>query len=277
MKKQPPRDKSMADNRKKGAFAELERRRNSTERKSIVPQKKKNLKRAIKIVILVFVILGILCFVLEKAESCTRKEFEEKLYGELKFNPDGIVSVDYYEPDYNADIFSEKDYLNKNRVIRYVDGNISIVLDEYEDDELDAGQRFFKKYFNAVVNGDYDSYRSMIADDCEANPKIYGDNLSNKKFPMQRLYNISVKKLAFSDDANNVYNGKQALFGVYEVSYCIQKNDGEFRLGLPSDKVIPVIYQTATTGAGTSFEKTVITKIYLYEDIASNDKENDAE
>lgn len=266
----------MSDNReKKGAFAELERRRNSTERKSIVPQKKKNLKRAVKIVILIFVIMGILYFVLEKAESCTRKELEEKIYSELNFNPEGILSVDYYEPDYDADIFSDGDYLKKNRSIRYVDGNVSIVLDEYQPDELDAGQRFFKKYFGAVINGDYEVYRQMIADDYEGNPKVYGENPKGKKFPMQRVYDINVKKLAVSEDVNNLYRGQQAVFGVYEVSYCIMKNDGEFRLGLPSDKMIPVIYHTATVYAGTEGEKTVITKAYLYDDIAENSEEKD--
>ena len=262
---------------KKGAFAELEQRRNSTVRKSIVPQKKKNLKKALKIVFAVFGVLLIAYFVLGHVESCTKKENEQLLYSELNFNPDGIISVDYFEPDYTADIFSESEYLAKNRVIRYVDGNISIVLDEYSDDELDAGQRFFKKYFNAVVNGNFSEYHGMIADDFVGNPLVYGENPKSKKFPMQRLYNINVEKLAFSDDANNIYNGQKAIFGVYEVSYCIQKNDGEFRLGLPSDKVIPVIYQTATTDADTANERTVITKVYLYDDIAKGDKENDAE
>ena len=80
-----------------------------------------------------------------------------------------------------------------------------------------------------------------------------------------------------AEDKNNVYEGKQAVFGVYEVCYCIKKNVGEFRLGLPSDKVVPVIYQTATTDIGTENEKTVLTKAYLYDDISENKEGNEAE
>ena len=117
----------------------------------------------------------------------------------------------------------------------------------------------------------------MIADDYSGNPAVYGENPKAKKFPMQRVYNINVKKLAVSADENNVYNGKHAVFGIYEVSYCINKNDGEFRLGLPSDKTIPVIYQTATFIDYDGEEKTVITMAYLYDDIAGSSEGNDAE
>lgn len=263
---------------KKGSLADLEQRRKNSDRKSIVPQKRKNLKRAIAVVFVVFAVLLLLCFVLERVDSSLKGDGAGPSgYGELNFNSEGILSVDYYEPDYDADIFSEKDYLAENRSIRYIDGNISIVLDEYEDTELDAGQRFFKSYFYAVNHGDYESYREMIADDYDGNPKVYGKNPKTKKFPMQRIYDVTVKKLVVSEDKNNVYEGKQAVFGVYEVCYCIKKNDGEFRLGLPSDKVVPVIYQTATTDIGTENEKTVLTKAYLYDDISENKEGNEAE
>ena len=239
---------------KKGSLADIEQRRKNSDRPSVVPQKRKNLKRAIAVVVAVFAVLLVLYFVLERVDSSLKGDKAgDSAYGELNFNPEGILSVDYYEPDYSADIFSEKEYLAKNRSIRYVDGNISIVLDEYEDDALDAGQRFFKNYFYAVAHGDYESYREMIADDYTGNPKTYGANPKGKSFPMQRLYDITVKELLVSEDVNNTYNGETAVFGVYEVNYRIMKNDGEFRLGLPSDKVIPVIYQTATIDAGRAY------------------------
>lgn len=264
---------------KKNSMAILEEKRKNTKRESIVPQKKKKLKKAIAVVACVFAVLVILYGALALVSDWLKETDGKNSEGnsdELNFNPEGILSVDYYEPDYSADIFSDKEYLAKDRSIRFTDGNISIVLNEYEDDELDAGQRFFKKYFDAVVNGDYESYSKMIADDYSGNPAIYGENPKTKKFPMQRVYNINVKKLAFSDDENNVYNGRHAIFGIYEVSYCISKNDGEFRLGLPSDKSIPIIYQTATFVDDSGNEKTVITTAYSYDDIAGKSEGNEA-
>lgn len=257
---------------KKGSLADLEERRRNNKKQSIVPQKRKNLIKAVKYVVIAFAVLGILYFVLSAVNSCLKKDNETNNPDEMHFNPEGILSVDYFEPDYDVDILAEKEYLAMNRCVRYTDGNVSIVLDEYAEDELDAGQRFFKDYFNTVISGDYEHYHSFFDDESEVNPAVYGKNPKTKKFPMQRLYDINVKKLFVSEDENNVYNGKKAVFGVYEVSYCIMKNDGEFRLGLPSDKIIPVVYQTATTGAGTENEKTVITKAYLYEDIAENEE-----
>ena len=264
---------------KKNSMATLEEKRKNAKRQSIVPQKKKKLKKAVIIIICIFVVLVVLYGALALVNMWlkgTDGKTGDGEQGEMNFNPDGILSVNYYEPDYSADIFTESEYLAKDRSLRFTDGNISIVLDEYTDDELDAGQKFFKNYFDAVTHGDYESYSEMIADGYSGNPNVYGANPKEKKFPMQRIYNVNIKKLAISDDENNVYNGRHAIFGIYEVSYCISKNDGEFRLGLPSDKTIPVIYQTATFIDESGEEKTVITTAYLYDDIAGMSEGNGA-
>lgn len=245
-----------------------------------VQNKKKTLKKAVKIVLTVFAVLIILYFILGKLEASLSKANAEKKQNtkieQMNFNPNGLLSVDYYEPDYTADIFSESDYLAKDRSIRFVANSQSIVLDEYSADELSCGQRFWKNYFEAVISGDSEAYGELFGDDYSGNPKIFGENPKNKSFPMQRIYDIEVKLLGESQsgDANAVYNGRPAVFGVYEVSYKIMKNDGEYRLGLPSDKIIPVIFEITTTDAGTSDEKTVIRRAYLYEDIEFNIEEN---
>lgn len=261
------------NNKKSNPYKRLEEKRKGNSAKSIVPQKKRNLIRAIKIVVIVFAVLLAVYFVLSYVDSSLKLD-GHKVYDGLDYSNNSAVSVDYYNADYSVDIFTDEEYLKKDRVVRYVDGNVTIVLDEYDDILLDAGQRFFKRYFDAVIHGDYESYGEMIAKDYDGNPIIYGEAPQNAKFPMQRLYDITVKKLAVSDDAGNRYNGKHAVFGVYEVSYRVMKNDGDFRLGLPSDKIVPVIYETATTNVGTSSEKTVITRTYLYDNIIEKAEES---
>lgn len=255
-----------------------QKNKNSKEKSSAVIGKKKNLKKAVIAVTAVFAVLAVLCAVLGQIESSLKKSNEKKKNDieQMNFNPDGILSVDYYEPDYSADIFEEYEYTSKERSIKFTADGQSIVLGDYTADELTAGQRFWVRYFDAVISGDAESYGEMIADDYSGNPNVFGKDPKNKKFPMQRIYDISVKLMGETPagDAGNTYNGEPAQFGVYEVSYKIQKNDGEYRLGLPSDKTIPVIFEIATTNPGTDDEKTVIRRAYLYSDIEFDSEEN---
>ena len=87
---------------------------------------------------------------------------------------------------------------------------------------------------------------------------------------MQRLYDITVTELGRTDptDTQYSYNGMPAVFGVYEVSYKILKNDGEFRHDIPSGGEVPLIFEIVTTGAGTADELTLIKDVYKYTDIS---------
>lgn len=233
-------------------------------------QRKKKLAKAAIFVLIILAVLLVINFFIDKYEEEKRKAMEIPVYGELEFKNEGLPTPDYYTPDYETDIFSDKEYLDavKGKGVIYTDGNISFDLNDRGDESLTAGQRFFKNYFYAVNHADLETYSGMFAPEYEGNPTIYGRKPWERTFPMQRLYDVNVKELFVSDNIENTYNGKHAIFGVYEVRYCIQKNDGEFRYNLVSDTVLPVIYQTVTTDAGTASEKTLITKVYYYTDIS---------
>lgn len=242
-------------------------------RVSVVAQKKKNLKRAVIVVASVMIGLCILCGVLY-AVSELLKNANNKSNQEQKFEIDGKSYINYYEADYESNIFEDQDYLKKDRTIKYKvpteTGGISIVLDEYEYDELTEGQRFFVSYFDAVISGNTERYHKIFAKEYTENPGGFEIKPLDRTFPMQRIYDIKITELGRTNpnDKSYVYGSKPAVFGVYEVSYKIMKNDGEFRPDLPSDAEKPLIFEIVTTDAGSENELTLIKNIYSYTDIS---------
>ena len=125
--------------------------------------RKNALKKGVLAVCTAFVVLGILCGALAGIQHALRKEKTEPAPKTPALA--GKNYINFYEPDYGTDIFTDKDYLAKNRTIRYViphqSGNSSLVLDEYKPEELTEGQRFFVRYFDALAHGDTDAYHTF--------------------------------------------------------------------------------------------------------------------
>lgn len=240
-------------------------------RESIVPQKKKYLKRAVIAVACVLAGLCILCGVLYAVSESLKSSGED--IENQEFNLDGKSYINYYEADYEADIFEDSDYLKKNRTIKYEvpteTGGVTIVLDEYEKTELTEGQRFFVSYFDAIISGDTKAYHNMFTKEYLDEPAGFEKKPAKREFPMQRIYDIKIKELGRTNpnDTSYLYGSEHAVFGVYEVSYKIMKNDGEFRPDLPSDAEKPLIFEIVTVKAGTENELTLIKNIYSYTDI----------
>ena len=98
---------------------------------SAAKKRKNALKKGVLAVCAAFVLLGVLYAVLagvNKAVTKDKQTAEEKTPTLA-----GKNYINFYEPDYEADIFTDKDYLAKNRTVRYVipgdSGSTSIVLD----------------------------------------------------------------------------------------------------------------------------------------------------
>lgn len=249
---------------KKGTFGKTE---------SCVDKKKKNLIKAVKIIVIAFVVLVIVVGLLGVIENSLKKRSEKDAENtEINLNADGKNYINYYEPDYSVNIFEDDDYLKENRKIRYTflkdNSKNSIILDEYKASLLNEAQRFFIAYFDTVISGNYEEYPKLFTKEYIDDPKGF-EKHPDRKFPMQRIYDITISELLRTDpsDTSYTYGGKNAVFGVYEVSYKILKNDGEFRVDLPENGEIPLIFELVTTGHGTENEITLIKDIYKYSDI----------
>ncbi len=237
---------------------------------SLVNAKKRRLKRVILLVCAVFVLLGAVCAVLagvNRALVRSRPAKEPEVP-----SLEGKHYINFCEPDYDADILKDADYLAKERTLRYVipgsTGRTSLVLDEYESEALTEGQRFFVRYFEALVAGDTDTYHSFFSEEYVKEPG-FETHPTDRVFPPQRIYDVTITELGRTDptDVSYTYNGKSAVFGVYEVRYKILKNDGELRYDLPEDGENPLIFELVTTDVGTENETTLIKAQYKYSDI----------
>lgn len=186
----------------------------------------------------------------------------------------------YYPVDFDADLSKDKEYTALNREIMYSDSSgsgITYSLSDLEKSELNEGQRFFKKYFEMAINGDYELYPELFTDNYKKEPVGFEKTIE-REFPPQRIYNITIKEIARTDKNSTeyTYEGKPCVFGFYEVSFMILKNDGCFRRDLPENASRPLIFELVTFDCETDSEKTLIKNLYTPNSlIKSYDENND--
>lgn len=181
----------------------------------------------------------------------------------------------YYPEDYEADILSDKDYTSLDRNLMYTNQNGEKYNISDLGENTNEGQRFFTKYFDLLIGGRYKDYSSLFTDTYKESPDGF-EKYTDRKFTSQRIYNINIKELARTDvsDASFKYEDKQCVFGFYEVSYKILKNDGTFRRDLPENGERPLILELVTFDAGTDKEETYIKNLYTVSSVTgSSDKE----
>ena len=154
--------------------------------------------------------------------------------------------------DYEADIFQDPTYMSMNRDIKYIDGaqSTEIALDE-DGSYFGAGLVFFQQYFNCVINGDYETYQTLISED-------YNEKNAYpipEKFTMQKIHNISVEHRS---DADTIVSQNEVR-RYYVVKFQIYQNNGTFRDDIRPSDILPLLFELTTVG-----EETKITKIVKF-------------
>lgn len=140
----------------------------------------------------------------------------------------------FYEPNYDENIFEDEDYLDLNRYIRYTEGALSTLLVN-EKMFVASGDAavFFGKYFEAIINGEYEKYSSFFTEE------YIDKNGVKDRFTMQKIYDVEVEKLSaiFTDrETNNIRYE-------FRVGYCILENNGTFRDDIGSNASRPQIFE----------------------------------
>ena len=154
--------------------------------------------------------------------------------------------------DYEQNIFEDKTYMSMNRDIKYIDGaqSTEIALDE-DGSYFGSGLLFFQKYFSCVINGDYETYQTLISDD-------YNENNAYpipEMFTMQKIHSISVEHRS---DADTIVSQNEVR-RYYVVKYQIYQNNGTFRDDIRPTDILPLLFELTTVG-----EQTQITKIVKF-------------
>ncbi|NLZ35945.1 MAG: hypothetical protein GX897_00490 [Clostridiales bacterium] len=160
-------------------------------------------------------------------------------------------------PDYEADIFTDPQYLDKNRYISYTDGAESSLITDENYSMYGEPLVLFAEYFDAARHGDAGRLNALFTDEYWKEHDKYSD------FTMQRIYNIEITLL--SDAAINDGDYKGYRRRTYDISYMIMKNDGLFRSDMSSDSAVPLVFELLTYGDSTKINSITAYNYIVYD------------
>lgn len=153
-------------------------------------------------------------------------------------NNSGYEDWQFFEPDYDKNIFEDEVYMNMRRGIKYKRGGSEIVLSEENVDEQHVTARFFYDYLNCIIEGDYESYPNFYTERCK-NDRNFN---CPEKFTMQALYDIRVA-LEFEPEVND-----GVVTEIYTVEYRIYQNNGTYRRDILPDETRRRVFEVVIDG-----------------------------
>ena len=151
----------------------------------------------------------------------------ESMFADKQQDAQEEREIDFYPRDDEEDIFQNEGYAQYDRRLFIHDASMGAT---YSIEEADLATSeddivFFYNYFDIVIRGDDDGYRTLFS-------KAYlADNELPEDFTMQMLYDITVTPL-----------GDRLEDLSYKVEYKIYRNNGSFRNDLESDASIPLCF-----------------------------------
>jgi len=217
------------------------------EQKYIQKQKRKKiLITGILIVIGLFVIVGLVTFILSAIKNHNEDQRRAELEKQQK-------SYNFVEPDYNLNIYDDKEYMQLDRSVHFNDnGAVTVITDENYAD-YPAEILFMRDVINYITDGDYISYKSIFTDDYVKN---YGDKLH--EFTMQQLYGVELE-IIDSEQSGDITNS------AVKVTYYIRHNNGTFRNDLGEDQALPVVYELISSpDQNTGDNEIKVSKLLTY-------------
>ncbi len=187
---------------------------------------KKRLNKILKIILIAFLSLGLLCGVLALVLK----------YVFPPVVPFGYDDSYFFTPDYNKNIFEDQRYMSLNRNIFYNDFGYERVINNDNADNLPGSARFLYDYINCIIEGKSDEYASYFSQEyVKNNESLVSKGLTipiYSTFTMQGLYDIKINTVSREDDTD----GDGVFVERYEISYKIFENNGTFRRDiLPSE------------------------------------------
>lgn len=197
-----------------------------------ISKDKKKIKKGAKIIFLILCALTVLTLVLWGISSMLKN-------GETIDTLSAVSGIYFFPADYDENIFEDGAYMALDRSIQYNAYGETMTLVSDDENEFGKSGAFFYRYFQYIINGDADGYRSCFTDDGRKHIVI------PEKFTMQKLYdiNISLFKAEERETKNGVVKSE-----IYEVSYRIFENNGTFRGDISSMETKTLVYELYITG-----------------------------
>jgi hypothetical protein len=202
---------------------------NHEEKIRISKKKKKLFITGLCIIIAVFIIIALISLILQAVNhSVQERRWQQH---------EDAARVHYVYPpdtDWDRNIFEDSFYMSLDRMVRYSDGMAVTGMTEENKNTYPPEAQFMFDVIQLIINGDYDAYNDIFADEYWENVKIED---VRAEFTMQPLYNIEMEIVGGTETTTDV-----------KLSYMISKNDGTFRNDLPFNEptVRPVVYRLVT-------------------------------
>ena len=150
----------------------------------------------------------------------------------------------YFWPvNYDADIFLDSQYMDKNRYISYTDGAETTLITDGSYSLYGPAVVVLAEYIDAAINGDAERLNSLFTDEYWESHEKYG------RITMQRIYNADLQLISRNVITEGRYKG--ATRWTFDVRYMIMKNDGTFRRDMESDSSVPLVFEVLSDGVNT--------------------------
>lgn len=174
--------------------------------------------------------------------------------------PEGTVkenNVEFYEPDYDSDIFEDSSYLDKNRYLSYTEGALTTLITDGNYLVHGEGVELIAKYIGYAVDGDAESINGLFTE------AYFEDNPRYERFAPQKIYNAECELLSSDVIESGEYAGVTRY--TYNVKYMILRNDGTFRSDMGSDAARAQIFEILKSSSGVLINS-ITPYTYLYTD-----------
>ncbi len=178
--------------------------------------KNKKLKKRLIIVLIaivsVILILGLLVSIIPKI-------YELFLPEETEY----VANFNFYEADYNENIYDDADYLSliENGVIEYDNsaGMIVTILPE-ESAQYGASVKLMVDMVYSIINGNNEEYNTYFSE------RYFDSHDKKEDFTMQKVYDCRIT--LFSIETIEEDNADYKKY-IYKIRYRIYENNGTFR------------------------------------------------
>lgn len=187
---------------------------------------KEKLKKVLLFFLLMFLAAALLAGILGIINYALTKDNEKQ----------SALPIDaFYEANYEENIFENSAFMRLDHSVFYLEYGSGESLTEENYTSIGVASSFFYTYFQAIICGDCETYRSLLT---EQYIKNYNPP---EQFTMQMLYDIEVDRIQNTE--STTYQGQTVMVYYFSVKYKIFQNNGTFRNDVGSNTSTTQYYE----------------------------------
>ena len=163
------------------------------------------------------------------------------IYEKSKEPENKEIDFDFYEADFDEDIFQNSEYTAKiaGGFISYKKDDVTVGINRENAIEFGDDVDFIVDMLYDIINGDNTAYNARFS------TEYYKNNAPKDKFTMQMLYDAKI-----THETTEVVQAEQGNYTkyIYAVEYRIYKNNGTFRRDIGNGARVQYIIVTDRDG-----------------------------